>query len=158
MIQIRKANIEDKESIKHILCEAGKSEEYILDKLLDFSVCQDGSDILGCACGIIKDEAVYISFITVRKAYRKQKIGSSIVKAILNTADLSGVKRAYMLCDPENFAKYLRFERLECKENNELIRKQFNDIYHSSDVSSSGSQLSLYWANLEGYFKPCCNF
>jgi N-acetylglutamate synthase-like GNAT family acetyltransferase len=133
-----------------LFSKAGINEEDIDNKYLDFTVCQDGNNLLGCGCGIIKADSVYIHLILVQNEYRKQKIGSSIVKAILNTADLSGIKQAYMKCQYEAFAKSLRFEALEHHEDNIEIYNAFNEIYHSNIFEH------IYTTKIEGYFKPCC--
>ncbi len=150
MINIRKLTPEDVERVLGLFEASAANTKGVLANLKDFMLCESGSEILGCGCGIVKDNEVFVNCVLVKEASRRDKIGSAIVKAILNQAELNGAKKAYMLTSVPQLAEYLKFDRMS--EGTVYKEKQqfFIEAYNGN---LSGA---IYFANLEGYFKPCC--
>lgn len=146
MITVRKAIIDDIDNIINFLSSLGFSDKDIY-KDKDFFVYYENNLLLGCGTAYSKKEYCIIDNIIVDVNYRRNKIGTALVKTILNYYEIKGAKIAFALNGCYEFWKSLGFENLKRDKLPELIKdeKYFNE---SNNV--------LYYVNLEGYFKYCC--
>lgn len=146
MIQIRKAKAEDIRFINDILSDEYKNINVRITKEENFLVCEDGGEKCGCGFLEMNDKECYINWLAVKKEYRRHKLGSAIVKALLNIADLKGAEKAYMLSPCEEFSKSLRFER-----DNVILPQYYSTIFGQAAINC------LYKVSLEGYFGTCAH-
>ncbi|MFZ5353520.1 MAG: GNAT family N-acetyltransferase [Bacillota bacterium] len=150
MITIRNVKPEDVDSVLKLFADNKSNEKGVLANIKDFMLCEASGKVLGCGCAVIRNEEVYLNCLLVDQASRRDRIGSSIVKALLNHAELAGVKKAYLMTAVPEFADFLRFEKISedsfYKERLEIFREAFN-----GNICGS-----IYFTALEDYFKPCC--
>lgn len=145
MIQIRKIKPEDISFVMDITLKNGYSMGKLLSNIENFLICEDNGTRCGCGCIILKNEKGYISWITVIEEYRRQKLGDAIVKALLNIADLKGIKKVYAVETCKDFLKAMGFE----KDNNDAVIDDIREVIDETNTSE------YYKVLLEGYFKPC---
>ncbi|HHY76964.1 MAG TPA: GNAT family N-acetyltransferase [Clostridiales bacterium] len=146
MISVRKAIIDDIDDIINFLSSLGYSDTDIY-KDKDFFVYYENSLLLGCGTAYSTKDYCIIDNIVVDVKHRRNKIGTALVKTILNYYEINGAKKAFALNGCYEFWKSLGFQILKSDEQPELI-KNIKDFNESNDV--------LYYVNLEGYFKNCC--
>ncbi|MGE5632505.1 MAG: GNAT family N-acetyltransferase [Caulobacteraceae bacterium] len=144
MIQIRKAAAYDIEFITDTLSGSRQPGDKLLSNLEHFLICESGRVKCGCGCVRTIRDICVINWLIVTKDNRGQKLGSAILKALLNIADLSGAKVAYAPAFCEGFLKSLKFTKSE----KEAV-PEFTAVFGPYDCSN------WFEVSLEGYFKSC---
>ncbi len=145
MFQIRKVKPEDIGFIMELTREAGIHEGRLLENIESFLVCENEKALRGCGCVIIQGNRGYMNWVAISREARREKLGSAVVKALLNIAERKGVEKVYALGICPGFLGALGFEETSCCTEADLAREALG----ASSVSS------IYEVSLEGYFKPC---
>ncbi len=145
MLQIRKIKPDDIGFVTDLAAERLKAGGKVLSNIENFLICDVDSVSCGCGCIVLSGDKGYISWLMVKEAYKRQKLGSAIAKALLNIADLKGVKEVYATGICEEFLTAMGFN----KENN---KAEINILY---EIFGEAGDMSCYKVVLEGYFKPC---
>lgn len=144
MIKIRKATAEDAGFILDILSGNFHDNDLILSNLEGFVICEVGDEKCGCGCVKVSGEKGYVNWLVIREKDRRQKLGSAVMKALLNIADLKGAKQVYSKADCHDFLKSLKFE---------VVNEELPEEYYG--FFSRGENCRLYKVSLEGYFGSC---
>lgn len=144
MIQIRKANIDDAGFILDTLSEVNETGDKILPSIDYFLICESSGEKCGFGCARVLEKQGYINWLTVKEEYRRQKLGSAIMKALLNVVDLKGVKEAYAVSSCDDFLSSLKFSRTE---------EKLPEEYEAFFGPPAGG--NLFKVSLEGYFGTC---
>lgn len=153
MIRVRRLVPADLEALQQLLKNAGIPMDKAMSLLMDFMICESDERIIGFGCLKAEDDIGYLDWIYIDEAHRRGKMGSTIVKALLNAADLKGVKDIYtaLCCDTasgcDGFLRSLRFR--PHSPAGPALAERFAEIF--------GSRLdAFYHVPLLDYFKSCC--
>ncbi|MHB1391788.1 MAG: GNAT family N-acetyltransferase [Clostridia bacterium] len=144
MLQIRKIKPEDIEFVLELAKESNCSIGKLLSNIEYFLICESDRVRCGCGCLVPHGNTGFISWIMVRESYRRKKLGGAITKALLNIADLKGIKEVYAVGMCGDFLKAMGFVKHVSKDEIEDIREYLGDI---------GTE--FYSVSLKGYFKSC---
>ncbi|MCK9216754.1 MAG: GNAT family N-acetyltransferase [Firmicutes bacterium] len=147
MIIIKKVEMNDIQNlvkflIKHDLAESinnGTDEYYICkndDMLCGYGVMERHNDFC-----MIKD-------VFVSKENRRDKLGSSIVKTMLNSAELSGAITALCKGNNEEFSFALNFKPIKAENLPDHIK---------SFIIEKAKNEKIYFTSLVDYFKNACS-
>lgn len=149
MIEIRRVLPKDLEYLYNNAEALCFDKAYMLDKLEHMMLILVGNVICGIGCGVIFENKCLLNWVYIANDYRRDCMGTALVKAILNNAELNGAKTAYLSGSCEQFASNLKFSRVE--ENDELqeIERLYNNFFGES------FEHSFYKVSLIDYFKPC---
>lgn len=149
MIQVRKVKPNDIEELYKNAEELSFDPTLMLDKLENMMLVLNGGTVCGIGFGIQDEEMCLLNWVYISKDYRKDRLGTALVKTILNNAELSGSSTAYLSGFCDEFAASLRFEKVE--EGGELtgIKEQYNKHFGNYEDN-------FYKVSLIDYFKPCC--
>lgn len=145
MLQIRRIKPEDISFIMELASKNGYSTGKLLLNLENFLVCELDNIKCGCGCIVIKEGKGYVGWVMVSESHKRQKLGSAITKALLNIADVKGVKEAYAtgIC-----GKFL--------EKNGFIKQEDKHVCDEiMDVLGEEEESKCYRVSLEGYFTSC---
>jgi len=99
MITVKKTEDKDLKSLKRFLKQYKLEDSLFMDRLDQTMIIADGAEILGFGSFVIKDESGIIDVILLSEDMLWPTMGDGLVKAMLNTLDLRGVKSAYLLTD-----------------------------------------------------------
>lgn len=144
MIHVRKADNGDLEFIQELVSRENRSGSEIEANLECFLICESGTERCGAGCARVSGDKGFINWVTVKIEYRRQKLGSAIMKALLNIMDLRGVKEAYVLSVSEEFLLNLEFYRTE-----EELSQDYEKFF------GAPAKGNLYKVSLDGYFRTC---
>ncbi|NLM43162.1 MAG: GNAT family N-acetyltransferase [Clostridiales bacterium] len=146
MVSVRKAITDDIDNIINFLSSMGYSNQEIY-KDKDYFVYYENNSLLGCGTAYSIKEYCIIDDIFVDVDHRRNKIGTALVKTILNFYEVKGVKIAFVSDSCREFWESLGFTVYMWDKLPDLI-KDITDLNRSTN--------SLFYVNLEGYFKDCC--
>lgn len=149
MIEIRKVKPKDLEYLYNNSEALHFDKAYMPDKLEQIMLITNADKICGIGCSILFENISLVNWVYIAEDYRRDSLGTALVKAILNTDELNGAKTAYMSGSCDQFALKLEFSKVE--ENNELldIEKLYNNFY------GENYEHNFYKVSLVNYFKPC---
>ncbi|MDD4504001.1 MAG: hypothetical protein PHS15_04135 [Clostridiaceae bacterium] len=145
MFQIRKIRPEDIDFVMKVTSENGYPMGKLLSNIENFLICENDNVKCGCGCIILLDGKGYISWLTVIKGYRRQKLGDAIARALLNIADLKGIEEVYGAGICGDFLEAMGFE----KQKDTAVMNDIKEIIGETTASE------YYRVFLKGYFKPC---
>lgn len=149
MIQIRKVQPKDVELLINNADKVSFNSSIMLEKLEHLMIVINGGNICGLGCGVIVGDWCLLNWIHIAEQYRRDLMGTALVKAIMNNAELSGAKTAYLSGTCDEFAGSLSFKKVDaCDEINELKR-----LYESCYAENYAK--NFYKVSLIDYFKPC---
>lgn len=151
MIQVRKIKPGDIELLYQNSEELCFDTNTMLSKLDSMMLVINGNKVCGIGCGILAEDKCLLNWINIAKDNRRDRLGTALVKTILNNAELSGSKIAYLSGTCDQFAASLNFSKVETIEEQEEIEGFYRDNYADSYMPA------FYKASLEDYFKPCCS-
>ncbi len=147
MIRIRRLLPMDLTALEQILRKADLPLNKAIGLLPDFMVCESDGVIVGIACLKAEAEKGYLNWVYVDEESRRRKLGSALVKALLNSAELEGVRTVYTAGDCSAFLASVRFEPLTSPSP--AVSDAFAVIF--------GQETSLLFSvSLVDYFKSCC--
>lgn len=150
MIQVRKVQPSDIELLLKNSEKLSFNKAVMLEKLDNMMIVINGSEICGIGCGIAVEDACLLNWIFIVKEHRRDRLGTALVKTILNNAELNGAKTAYISGRCDGFASFLKFDKIE--DMAEI--KRLDEIYES--VYRECYEHNFYKVSLIDYFKPCC--
>lgn len=151
MIQVRKVQPKDIELLYQHAAELCFDKDIMMDKLESIMLIISSGRICGFACGMVYEDVCLLNRVNIIKEYRRDHLGTALVKTILNNAELNGAKTAYLAGICDEFASSLRFEKVVEGDKAEQIDKLFQDNF------GDNYQHNFYEASLIDYFKPCCS-
>lgn len=145
MLHIRKVKPEDIGSIMRLAGGKAGISGRLLSNPEHFLICEVDNVKCGCGCLVPDKDRGYLCWVLVDADHRRKKLGSLIVKALLNIADNRGIKEVYSAGICGEFLEALGFEETEDPAAEEALKKLFVDI-------DAGK---CYKVSLEGYFSSC---
>ncbi len=147
MIYVRKAQEDDISGLVKFLI---KNDIPIEDKFNgeEYYVCNNDSIVCGFGVMTRFDDYCVIKNVFVDTVYRKNKLGSAIVKTMLNSAELNGAKTAVCVGSNAGFLNYLKFKHLNLSELPDNIRNIIIDDHNNK---------CIYAVSLIDYFKDTCD-
>jgi len=145
MLQIRKIKPEDLSFVLELNGRENRPWGKMLSNIENFLICEDDNVKCGCGCLVLFGDRGIICWVAVIEDYRRKKLGSAIVKALLNIADLRGAEEVYSAGICGAFLEALGFKETEDTEMGERIKELIGDTGISK----------LYKVSLKGYFKCC---
>ncbi len=145
MLKIRKIVPEDIEFIIDINSESRFTGDKLLSNIGNFLVCEIDGVKSGCGCIALSSDNGFISWVTVKAGYRRQRYGDAIVRALLNIADLRGIKKVYGTGICGSFLISMGFE----KQCNRIVINEIKKVFGDNSISE------YYGVSLIGYFKHC---
>jgi N-acetylglutamate synthase-like GNAT family acetyltransferase len=144
MLQIRKIKPEDIDFVLELAKELGCPEGKLLAHIENFLICESDRIKCGCGCLVPLGSTGLISWVMIRESHRGQKLGGAIIKALLNIADLRGIKEVYAAGICGEFLTAMGFVKFESKDGMEHMGEILGDV-----------GMECYKVSLEGYFKTC---
>ncbi len=144
MLEIRKIRPEDIDFVLELAEESNGSRVKLLSNIENFLICESDRVKCGCGCLVPLGNTGLISWVMVRESHRGQKLGGAIIKALLNIADLKGIKEVYAVGICGDFLKAMDFVKHVSKDEIENMREYLGEI-----------DTELYSVFLKDYFKPC---
>jgi len=99
VITVNKTETKDLRSLKVFLKKYKLQDSLFMDRLDQTVVILDQTTILGFGAFVKKDDTAIIDVAVISEEALWPTMGDGLVKAMLNTLDLRGVKTAYMLTD-----------------------------------------------------------
>jgi N-acetylglutamate synthase-like GNAT family acetyltransferase len=145
MLQVRKIKPEDISFVLELASKNGCPVGKLLSNIEGFLICENDSVKCGCGCIISLGSKGFIGWVIVSEDYRRMKLGDAITRALLNIADLEGVKEVYAAGICGQFLEEMGFH----KEADKKCITDIEEIFGFKYVSE------YYKVSLEGYFKPC---
>ncbi len=145
MIIVRKIRLNDVQELVKFLIRNDLAKDIQRD--IDYYICRLDGSLCGCGMMIKKDDYCIINNVIVDKEKRKQKLGSAIVKTMLNSAELSGAKTALCMGDVAGFSEYLNFKKVKVEELPENIKLSIKSLHNDGHI---------YAVSLIDYFESAC--
>lgn len=145
MIIVRKIRLNDVQELVKFLIRNDLADD--IKKDTDYYICKLDDLLCGCGMMIKRDDYCVIKNVIVDKESRKQKLGSAIVKTMLNSAELGGAKTALCLGDVAGFSEYLNFKMVKVEELPDNIKSSVNSIHNNEHI---------YAVSLIDYFESAC--
>ena len=145
MIIVRKIRLDDARELVRFMIRNS-----IMEKIQDeaeYYICKVDDVLCGCGIMIKKDKLCIIKNVVVDKECRRERYGSSIVKTMLNSAELGGAETAVCSGNVPRFSEYLNFKKVNTKELPEAIKNETERLHNEEEV---------YVASLVDYFKSAC--
>ncbi|MGB7604390.1 MAG: hypothetical protein WBL93_02825 [Lutisporaceae bacterium] len=149
MIEIRRLQPKDLEYLYNNAETLSFDKTCMLDKLEHMMLISIGNIICGIGCSMLFENKCLINWVYIANDYRRDCMGTALVKAILNSAELNGAKTAYMSGSCEQFASNLKFNRVEENDEFQKIEKLYNNFF------GERFEHNFYKVGLVDYFKPC---
>lgn len=147
MIFVRKAQLKDVEGLVKLNLDYGFTKEEIFNNNGDYYVSINNDILCGSGSLVINDDFCIVKNIIVMEEYRREKIGTMLVKTMLNAAEIKGATIAICIGKCKGFSEYLGFkpniiDNLPIHVKNYLVSK---DILED-----------IYFVSLIDYFKCSC--
>lgn len=147
MVFVRKAQLKDVEELIKFNLNYGFTKKDIFNSDGDYYVCINNDIICGCGTLVINEDFCIIKNIIVMEEYKRKKIGTMIVKTMLNAAEIKGSTIAICVGKCKGFSEYLGFkpvtvDNLPNNVKNYLASKNFKE--------------NVYCVSLVNYFKCNC--
>lgn len=99
MITINKTQTKDLKALKIFLKKYKLEESLFIERLEDTVIILDRSQILGFGAFVIQGDIGVIDVAILSEEVLWPSMGDGMIKTMLNTLDLRGVKKAYLLSD-----------------------------------------------------------
>ena len=148
MFFIRRPRIEDIQKLTKMLLANGVTPDGS-DERQDYYVCINNDSICGYGVLINHEDNCLIKDVYVIEDYRRNKFGSSMVKAMLNSAEIHGVKTAFCFTSSKEFVEHLGFKPANVNE----IPNSFKAFMNTKDTAND-----IYSVSLSEYFNcSCCH-
>lgn len=147
MIFVRKARLKDIENIIKLNIYCDVTDKNVFNNKEDYYVCINNDTICGYGTLAIIEDYCFIKNVYVVEEFRREKIGSMIVKTMLNVAEKNRVNIAICTGKCGSFIEYLGFKPINI---NDL------PIYIKYHLDSQNLKDYIYSVSLKGYFKCCC--
>ena len=141
MITVNKTEMKDLRKLRTFLKAHKLEETLFIDRLDQTVVILDGQNILGFGAFIIKEETGLIDVAIVEEEILWPSMGDGLIKTMLNTLDLRGIKKAFLLTDEAHgkIIKKIGLTESEQTPENVLayigapwIMKSLNKVYETT--------------------------
>jgi N-acetylglutamate synthase-like GNAT family acetyltransferase len=99
MITVSKTENKDLKALSAFLHQYKMDESLFMDRLKETMIIRDGDEVLGFGAFVLKEQIGIIDLALIGNEMLWPSLGDGLVKAMLNTLDLRGASKAYMLTD-----------------------------------------------------------
>lgn len=126
MITVNKTEITDLKSLKIFLKEYKLQDSLFIDRLDQTVIILDRNEILGFGSFVIEGDVGVIDVAIVAEEVLWPTMGDGLVKTMLNTLDLRGVKHAYLLSDDTHSKVIQKIGMMPSDENADAVLSKVN--------------------------------
>jgi N-acetylglutamate synthase-like GNAT family acetyltransferase len=151
MIQTRRFQPQDIDCIISSSEKLSFDNSVMADKLEHMMLVSENAEICGIGFYMNYEDCCLLNWVFIKEEKRRGRLGTMLVKTMLNTAEKQGAKKAYMVCESQGFAEFLGFNRADAEKLDEICRL-YQEVY-----GCEASADKLYVVSLLDYFKPCCH-
>ena len=151
MIQVRRVQPKDLKYIFNNAEDLAFEQELMSNKLENMFLVIDNNEICGIGFYFNIENKCILNWINIKENYRRNGLGSMLVKTMLNIAEQQGALQAYLQGKCEDFAEFLGFQKIIGAKEIDEINNTYNDLFQTHTFNN------IYKVNLFGYFKPCSN-
>lgn len=146
MIIVRKIRLEDAQGLVKFMIKNNIVAD--IEDETEYYICKVDDSLYGFGMMVKKEDFCIIKNVVVDEEKRREKLGSSIIKTMLNSAELGGAKTAICLGDVPSFSQYLNFK----KENIMDLPKNIK-----SETKKLTKNQYVYVVSLIDYFESACH-
>ncbi|MBK5652828.1 MAG: GNAT family N-acetyltransferase [Rhizobium sp.] len=120
----------------------------LLSDIQNFCVCIIDEKPIGFGCAVLEEKECFINWLYIKEDYRRDGMGTAVVKFLLNRAEISGAQNAFLITDCMQFAVKNGFTKLD---NTSMAENKY--------IQNYGYPISgcIYHVFLHNYFKTCCS-
>ncbi|OGO78061.1 MAG: hypothetical protein A2Y23_13150 [Clostridiales bacterium GWB2_37_7] len=149
MIQVRRLQPVDLDYIFQNAESLGFHQNTMINKLENIMLVIEDNNICGIGLYINYEDKCILNRIYIKEDQRRKRLGTILVKTILNTVEHQGALQAYMHGSCDEFAEYLGFQKLS--DSNQIIdtKMLYQEIFNDN-ISDN-----IFKVSLIDYFKPC---
>lgn len=147
MIFVRKAKLEDIEALIKLNLDHGFTKEDIFNSDGDYYVSINNDIICGSGSLFINDDFCIVKNVIVMEEYRREKIGTMLVKTMLNSAEIKGSIIAICTGKCKGFSKYLGFKPITIDNL---------PVHVINYLMSKNIKEDINYVSLVDYFKCSC--
>ena len=151
MVQVRRVQPKDLDYIYNNSESLGYNQEAMSNKLESMMLVVDNNIICGIGFYMNIEDKCILNWIHIEKEHRRNRLGTMLIKTMLNISEQQGTRYAYISCDCDVFAEFLGFQKIIDAEEKNSINKIVHDLYQSKASDN------IYKVSLADYFKPCCS-
>lgn len=148
MMQIRKIKPEDIQFVLDMAKDNNCLEGKLLSNIEGFLICENDKKRCGCGCLVMSEGKGYLGWVMVSEDSRGRKLGGTIMKALLNIADINGIKDVYAAPLPTGmcgeFLTAMGFEAIASTS----VRRNLKEVLGLDNTEN-------YHVSMDGYFKSC---
>lgn len=149
MIQARKLQPKDLNYIFQNSNSLDFDREAMINKLENMMVILENNEISGIGCFVNHESKCLLNWISIKEGHRRNRLGTMLVKTMLNIAEQQGAVQAYMYGPCQEFAEFLDFQCMKDHEERVVINSLYQEIYKEN------ASKELFKVSLVDYFKPC---
>jgi N-acetylglutamate synthase-like GNAT family acetyltransferase len=149
MIQVRKLQPQDLDYIFKNSESLGFDQKSMISKLENMMIVIDNNEICGIGFFNNFENKCILNCIYVKESHRRSRLGTMLVKTMLNLAEQQGALQAYIYGDCEAFSEFLGFQAVEDANEIDSIKTIYREVYNTNT-----SEI-IYKVSLFDYFKPC---
>jgi N-acetylglutamate synthase-like GNAT family acetyltransferase len=149
VIQARKLQPNDLDYIFLHANSLGFDQKLMTSKLENMMVIVDNNEISGIGFYINYESKCILNWVFIKDGHRRNRLGTMLVKTMLNIAEQQGAVQAYMTGSCIEFAEYLGFQKVIDGEQISEAVALYHELYkinHSDNI---------FKVSLVDYFKPC---
>lgn len=151
MIQTRRVQPQDLDYIFNHAASLGFRQDKMISMLDNMMLVLERGKICGIGFFVVKDNKCLINWVHIQEDYRRDKLGTMLVKTMLSTAEQHGALQAYIYGDCPDFADFLGFAPV-------LDKAQLKEIHNFyEECFKEKVQEPLFKVSLIDYFKSCCH-
>ena len=151
MIQTRRVQPKDLDYIFSHGADLGYKGDKMISKLENMMLVIENNTICGIGFFVVHENKCLINWVHIQEDYRRDKLGTMLVKTMLSTAEQQGALQAFMYGDCPDFAEFLGFapilDEAQLKDAQNLYQLQFDENVFEP----------IFKVSLVNYFKSCCN-
>ncbi len=151
MITVSKTESKDLKALSTFLQPYKMDESLFMDRLDETMIICDGTEVLGFGAFVLKEHVGMIDLALIGNEMLWPSLGDGLVKAMLNTLDLRGASKAYMLTDPEHSKHVEKIGLSKSDEAADSILEKLNAPWLLK------SQSLVYETKLPDFFDHACH-
>lgn len=151
MITVNKTQMKDLKKLKAFLKAYKLDETLFMDRLDQTVVILDGQKVLGFGAFIIKEETGVMDVALIEEEILWPSMGDGLIKTMLNTLDLRGVKKAFLLSDKSHGDIIKKIGLIPCQTSAENILTQVDAPWILKSLDK------VYETTLPDFFDHACH-
>ncbi len=151
MITVNKTESKDLRTLKIFLKDYKLEDSLFIDRLDQTVIILDRNEILGFGAFVIEGETGVIDVAIVSDEMLWPSMGDGLIKTMLNTLDLRGVKQAYMLSDDEHASVIQKIGLSYSPENADAVLKKVGAPWLMKSLNK------VYETKLPDFFDHACH-